>query len=228
MAASAKRLLDYYRLVVDDETIRKEKYVLLVLVRHMNEHSFISYPGLERIARKTGLAEKTVRKHLAALVQTGKIEVVNNHGDGKNTGYKLVMFADQGAVPGQQTYVEEKTDLPVPPYHPDSEESTLRTDGWVPDQVTYPNIYDEPVYDELVGGRKKPSLHLVPTGATPQLEEPEAEPPVNEDKRARDNEHLRSSAARYYPWRLYLERALKVGWTEQEASETYKMIGGKI
>jgi DnaD/phage-associated family protein len=60
--------------------------VLLALADHADKEGFC-FPGVDRLATKTGLSNRMVQKHLEALKSIGVIEIYYNEGAKTSSGY---------------------------------------------------------------------------------------------------------------------------------------------
>lgn len=66
--------------ICDSDLSPTVRHVALTLSLYMNEMGGSAYPGAERLARNTGLAERTVRRDLGQLVEAGWLRIEEHGG----------------------------------------------------------------------------------------------------------------------------------------------------
>ena len=102
---------EYLNMVWDYTTKNSgQKVVLLALADHADKNGFC-FPGLDRLAAKTGLKERMVQKHLEALKSSGVVEIFYNQGTKTTSGYTnkyrllrgVLQYTPRGATQYTQT-----------------------------------------------------------------------------------------------------------------------------
>lgn len=81
-----------------------QKVVLLALADHADKEGFC-FPGIDRLATKTGLKARMVQKHLETLKSDGVIEIYYNQGTKTASGYTNKYRLLRGAL--QYTPIDE-------------------------------------------------------------------------------------------------------------------------
>lgn len=88
------------------------KFVLLMLANHADEDGYC-WPSVKRLASECGMAERTVKTHLARLVELGYISRERRHrknGSRTSDGYQL-LFERQGAESAPCTQDDSKVQI---------------------------------------------------------------------------------------------------------------------
>jgi GntR family transcriptional regulator len=97
------------------------KLVLLALADRANEDDGTCWPGIKTVARKVGLSERVVRKHVESLEVLGLLRrEVRTRGDGSQTSNLIVLCMTGGAVTGDRGGLSPVTGRTEPTGEPTS------------------------------------------------------------------------------------------------------------
>jgi hypothetical protein len=72
------------------------RHVALALSLYMNERGGSAFPGAARLAKDTGLSERTVRDHLGLLVRRGWLEILRDGGGRARANEYAARFPETG------------------------------------------------------------------------------------------------------------------------------------
>lgn len=114
----------------EQEVSSGAKLVLLALADRANEDDGTCWPGLKTVARKVGLSERVVRKHVESLEGDGLLRrEVRTRADGSQTSNLIVLSMTGGAVTDDRGGRSPVTDRTEPTREPTSSAKLKKTAG---------------------------------------------------------------------------------------------------